>query len=318
MSKSIEIEKDAGPIYTIKVVSEKTGILPVTIRAWERRHEILSPYRSNNRYRMYTDKDVAILHWIKNRVDQGISISNAVAELHTMRKNGFTPEVKLEYQNTAPKPTGIAPSEYSARLFKAFLESSEIKAGEVFSEARSAFDLQVFLTKVLIPTLVKIGDAWYRGDIRVATEHFASKFILGQLMSVFQSLPLRSKKAYIIIGCAQDEFHEIGTLMLAILLRSMGYRIEYLGADIPLDDLIDYVDTERPNMVILAATMPDTAEYIIKAGPKINNLPKPPVFGYGGAIFVSQPKLRSQVMGTYLGDSLEEAVKNTESMLTPA
>jgi len=306
---------DSNPRYTIKAVSERTGILPVTIRAWERRHKILSPQRSNNRYRMYTEKDIAILHWIKNRIDQGLSISIAVAELQTLQKNGFIPEEKLDYQMASPKPTGIAPSEYSVRLYKAFLESSELKAGEIFGEARAAFDLQILLTKVVIPTLVKIGDAWYRGDIRVTTEHFASKFILGKLMNIFQSMPLRSKKAYIIMGCAPDEFHEIGSLMLAILLRNQGYRIDYLGADIPLDDLIDFVQEERPNLVILSATMPDAAEYVIKAGTKINNLPRPSLFGYGGPLFVNQPKLRSQVMGSYLGDSLDDAVKTTNTLL---
>ena len=65
------------PKYTIKTVSTQTGIRPVTLRAWERRHAVLSPHRSENRYRLYSDRDVAILRWLKNRIDGGISISNA-------------------------------------------------------------------------------------------------------------------------------------------------------------------------------------------------------------------------------------------------
>ena len=37
------------PRYTIKNVSAMTGIQPVTLRAWERRYEALSPSRSGNR-----------------------------------------------------------------------------------------------------------------------------------------------------------------------------------------------------------------------------------------------------------------------------
>jgi hypothetical protein len=33
------------PKYTIKSVSTQTGIRPVTLRAWERRYELLSPHR---------------------------------------------------------------------------------------------------------------------------------------------------------------------------------------------------------------------------------------------------------------------------------
>jgi len=66
------------PKYTIKTVCAQTGIRAVTLRAWERRHEVLNPHRSNNRYRLYSERDVAILRWVKNRVDGGIAISNVV------------------------------------------------------------------------------------------------------------------------------------------------------------------------------------------------------------------------------------------------
>lgn len=308
-------ETTAIPRYTIKVVAEKTGILPVTIRAWERRYDFLSPHRSGNRYRMYSERDIALLMWIKNRVDQGVSISNAVAELHTLQTSGFIPELKQDYQVAAQKPTGIPPAEYAARLFTAFKRSNELQAAEVFADARAAFDLPALLTKVLIPTLTQIGTAWYQGDISTAIEHFASKFILGKLMQIFQSLPLRPKKAFIIIGCGPDEFHEIGSLMLAILLRSQGFRIDYLGADIPVNDLVDFVESERPDMVVLSATMQDAAEYIETASQKVARLKKPPLFGYGGAVYVSQPKRRAQVIGTYLGDTIIKAVETIESLL---
>jgi methanogenic corrinoid protein MtbC1 len=307
-------ETTAIPRYTIKNVSKKTGILPVTIRAWERRYEFLSPHRSENRYRMYSDSDVALLMWIKNRVDQGVSISTAINELHTLQNNGFIPEIKQEYQSAYPKPTGIPPAEYAARLYRAFKKSNEIEAAEIFAEARAAFTLPALLANVLIPTLTQIGEAWYRGEIDVAIEHFASKFIIGKLMHIFQTLPLRAKREFIIIGCAPDEFHEIGSLMLAILLRSQGYRIDYLGADIPLDDLVDFVESEKPAMVILSVTMQGAAKYVEIASQKIAALKKAPLFGYGGAIFISQPKLRLQVKGTYLGDSINSAVETIEKL----
>lgn len=80
------------PKYTIKAVAAQTGIRPVTLRAWERRHEVLTPHRSDNRYRLYSDRDVAILRWLKKRIDEGVSISNAISELRSMTRNGVWPE----------------------------------------------------------------------------------------------------------------------------------------------------------------------------------------------------------------------------------
>ena len=41
-----EYSKD--PVFTIKAVSERTGVRPVTLRAWERRYELLDPERLDN------------------------------------------------------------------------------------------------------------------------------------------------------------------------------------------------------------------------------------------------------------------------------
>ncbi len=307
----------SNPQYTIKSVSEITGILPVTIRAWERRHEILSPFRSENRYRMYSDQDVAVLHWIKNRVDNGITISNAVSELKILLKSGRVPEITPQFQEKALQQTGIAPEEYSQRLYLALTAQNEKKAFEIYNEVNSAFSLLEIFTLVIIPMLEKVGDAWYRGEIRVATEHFASNFIRGRLLSIYQSLPTKPRGAHILVGCAPDEFHEIGSLMLSILLRKEGYRVEYLGADIPLDDLVEYSESEQPDMIILSATMPDSAAQLQKMGPKLSKLRKAPLFGFGGSAFVRDLNLRNRTRGICIGDTLEQAVHKTEELLKP-
>lgn len=47
--------------YRVKTVSQLTGIPRNTLVAWERRHGILEPSRSEGGYRLYTDQDVAYL-----------------------------------------------------------------------------------------------------------------------------------------------------------------------------------------------------------------------------------------------------------------
>src|SRR5512136_785857 len=80
------------PKFTIKAVSSQTGIRPVTLRSWERRHEVLTPHRSDNHYRLYSERDIAILRWLKYRVDDGLSISTAVSELRSMTRSNIWPE----------------------------------------------------------------------------------------------------------------------------------------------------------------------------------------------------------------------------------
>src|SRR5947209_20249615 len=69
------------PLFNTKAVAQQTGIAAPTLRAWERRYTILSPRRSQNDYRLYSERDIALLRWLKERVDAGMSISQAIALL---------------------------------------------------------------------------------------------------------------------------------------------------------------------------------------------------------------------------------------------
>jgi DNA-binding transcriptional MerR regulator len=92
------------PKYTIKTVCAQTGIQAVTLRAWERRYHLMRPRRTQGNYRLYSDRDVAMLRWLKHRVDEGVAISTAAAELAAMRRRGQLPEQPL-----APLPEAAAP-----------------------------------------------------------------------------------------------------------------------------------------------------------------------------------------------------------------
>jgi MerR family transcriptional regulator, light-induced transcriptional regulator len=304
------------PKYSIKNVCTQTGIRPVTLRAWERRYEVLTPFRSENRYRLYSERDIAILHWVKNRVEKGEAISQVANELRAMEKNGLWADVKPKVSQAKPVKTFQAQpvNEYVRKLYQALIRRNEVQAGELLYEAHSAYDLKTVLVSIITPCLVEIGEAWYRGEIRVATEHFASAYLRGKLFTLFQSYPVRRNATYLMVGCAPAEQHEIGSLILAILLRARGYRVEFLGADIPIDDLVDYVIYEKPRMVILSATMEFAALELQTAQEQFDKLANPPIFAYGGRIFKIKPSLLQEVPGIYLGDNLELVLVNVDEI----
>ena len=304
------------PKYTIKSVSTQTGIRPVTLRAWERRHEVLTPYRSENRYRLYSERDVAILRWLKNRVDNGVSISSAVSELREMTRQARWPEA-IPIAPTRQSGVEAAPlAQYAARLTQAFLQHDESSAADLLREAHAIFEIEKIFTGIIIPSLVEIGDAWYNGRIRVTTEHFASTFVRGKLLNLLQAYPSRRNSAFILIGCAPTEQHELGSLMLAVLLRSHGFRVEFLGPDIPIDDLVDYSSYEHPAMIVISATTPPAAFELKRLQEKLRKIRPVPLLGYGGLAFDLNPKLIEQIPGIYLGKTLQSALQSIRDLLT--
>ncbi len=309
-------EYSKEPKYTIKVVTDRTGVRPVTIRAWERRYNLLEPERLDNNYRLYSERDIQVIRWITHRLDEGLSISTAVREFSGLRSEGIWPEAlpSVLPPELSQKP-GHPPQVYAEKLFTALTSHNETEARKIVETIQSTFDLKTIFFDVFTPCLYEIGEAWYRGEIRIATEHFASAFIRGILMQLLQAFPIYSQAPSLLIGCAQEEFHEIASLMLAVLLRREGYQVEYLGADLPIDDLVAYAEDVSPEMIILSAGFEYSARPLYRLQAMLDKLPSSPKLGFGGRYFNENLKARHEIQGIFLGENLEEAIRNVHDLL---
>jgi len=308
-------EFSEDPKYTIKNVSAQTGILPVTLRAWERRYQVLSPGRSGNRYRLYSDRDVAVLRWLKSRIQNSISISFAVDELLQYTRNGTWPEAVPTGILLESSQSNTPPVKFARRLYLLLINYDESGAGELIREILANYDLKTITIEIFTPCLVEIGEAWNRGEIKITTEHFASAYIRGKLMSLLQAYPAKRNVPFIVIAGAPSEEHEIGALMMAVLLRSEGFRVEFLGTDIPLDDLVYHARYEKPDMIVLTATTRTAALELKRMQEKLDQLRTVPIFGYGGFAFNLEPDLLNLVPGIFLGKSMDAALNKIKSLL---
>jgi len=70
-------QPDLQPVYNIKAVARLVNLLPVTLRAWERRYGLPSPLRGDQGYRLYSEYDLRTLRWLINQVEAGLSIGRA-------------------------------------------------------------------------------------------------------------------------------------------------------------------------------------------------------------------------------------------------
>jgi DNA-binding transcriptional MerR regulator len=296
------------PRYTIKAVSDLTGILPVTLRAWERRYGVLSPDRRENRYRLYSDRDVAVIKWLVSRTASGIPIREAASSYRNMETNHELPGLVPIGMNRAQAGGGVPPGQYAEELFKLLTQHNESDAAILFQEIIKNFELETVLTEIITPCLVAIGEAWYRGNLLISTEHFATAFIQGRLNNLYQAYPVKTTGASILIGGAPTEEHELGALMMAVLLRSRGFRVEYLGPDLDMDDLAAYARFEKPFVVILTASTRTAAIELKRAHSKFSAIKPPPHFCFAGYAFVQEQGMISEIPGIYLGDSMVKAI----------
>jgi MerR family transcriptional regulator, light-induced transcriptional regulator len=135
----------------------------VTLRAWERRYHVLQPQRTAGNYRLYSDRDIAILRWLKSRVDDGLVISRAAEELNDFRQTEAWPAPAPALPEPPVRAGAMPPAEYSQRLFGALIALDEGQAAGILQEATALFDLAAACLDIIQPCLVAIGEAWYRG-----------------------------------------------------------------------------------------------------------------------------------------------------------
>lgn len=233
----MEFHTGGAMSYRIHSVARLTGIPAATLRAWERRYHLIAPDRTPKGYRLYTDEDVARLARIKALVDGGLKIGEAV---DVVRR---TDPSLLPADATRPEEVAAARD----ALRDALLAMDR-------PAARAAYERLAFVApmrrvdEVLLPLMREVGDLWEAGAASVAQEHFASAFVREKMAAAMEELPGGDGPEAVCAG-PPGEAHELGLLGAALHLASAGWRVVYLGANVPLDDLRRVLHQRRPALV---------------------------------------------------------------------
>lgn len=304
------------PLYNIKAVVQATAISPSTLRAWERRYNMCQPVRSESGYRLYSDRDIAVIRWLKTQVDAGMSISQAVAWLNNLTAESMGDSAQLPGPATRSSTTGnVVRSEaqthqtLTQQLLNALLSFDEATAEQVLATAFALYPLEQVSERVMLPTMTEIGERWHRGELTITREHYATSYLLQRLAALMRTLPAQQEGPAMWVGCAPGELHEMGALMLAIFLRRAGYQVRYLGQDLQVDDLIEEVHRQQPAIVLFSATCVNSAANLRLLCDALANLDGDrPIICYGGRAFNVHPELRDTIAGVYLGATATEAV----------
>lgn len=306
------VAQDSFPVYNIKAISHMVGLLPVTLRAWERRYSFLHPSRGNQGYRLYSEADLQTLRWVKMQVDAGMSISRAVDHLNDLRVKGLDPTVELKNEIA---DNSIAIETISKQLFATITTFNNSAASETLRRAFSVYSVDQVLSLIVKPTLIEIGEAWHRGDLPVATEHYASQFFLQHLMSMLTTTMPPTHHQVIIAAGAPGEEHQIGLLMLVVMMRWRGWDIKYLGPNLALDRLPEALAPLKPRMLIFSATTVERARELFKIQAILNQFSEPvPVVIFGGQGFKGL-SIPDSLKATVLDGSPDETIAALEKLL---
>lgn len=307
---------DQSPKYNVKAVAHLVGISPVTLRAWERRYGLPTPQRGTQGYRLYSEYDVRTLRWLKAQTEAGMSISRAARYLADLRSAGNDPALTLRREAAAGEPASLG--NLAARCVSAWAVLDEDLAAETLRLAFSLYPIDRVLLEVVRPALIDIGERWHRGEMPVAVEHFATQFCLRHLLSMSAAAGAPSRPGVIVAAGAPGEHHEIGLLMLVVMLRWRGWDVKYLGPNLKLERLDEAIGPLHPWLLLFTATRPEAAAALHALPAILSRFPPPPPRVVVGGPAFQQPDEARPGEWLYLDDSPARMLATIEALMQGA
>ncbi|WP_327117488.1 cobalamin-dependent protein [Streptomyces sp. NBC_01341] len=131
-------------------------------------------------------------------------------------------------------------------------------AGVVFAALDGGLDAESALLDVIAPVQEKVGTEWAANRLTVAEEHAASAIAERVIAALAHHPSTRSvpQLGRITVACVDREWHVLPARLLAEVLSLRGWRVDFLGAQVPTPHLIAHLHTSGAEIVALSSSLP--------------------------------------------------------------
>lgn len=264
-------------------VENLTGIKAHTLRIWERRYKFLVPGRTETNIRYYTDQQ------LKKLLNIGILQQNGhrISSIDKMSDD--------EIFELVSQIIGSHDTEYSDQIRALVLSMVEMDE-DAFTKI---FNNQVFrsgflstMIDLIYPFLTMVGGLWINNKSFPAQEHFVSNLVRQKIISAINSIETPSLQApRILLFLTEGEQHEIGLLLSNYIAKDMGFRVYYLGLNVPIKDIPETVKVVNSDLIftMFQITKQNKMEGILESVLKLINIPLL-VSGYRGLLDSISPR----------------------------
>jgi DNA-binding transcriptional MerR regulator/methylmalonyl-CoA mutase cobalamin-binding subunit len=243
--------------YLISTVSKRSGVKSDLVRAWERRYQAVTPTRTEGGHRVYTDLDIARLKLLNQATNHGHSISQIANLSLDQLKNLLKKESDTVAQavENAPPLNGnrqhIA-EDYVQKCYASVLAFDAHALESHFENAIVELGTEIFIEKLLNPLLTLIGDRWRTGELRPVHEHMASAIVRSLTYILRNNNPCAPNAPKMIVSTPINQLHELGALLAGIIAELKGWKVTYLGANLPAEEIAAAVKFTNASAVTIS------------------------------------------------------------------
>lgn len=226
--------------FTIKDLENLSGIKAHTIRIWEQRYSFLSPQRTETNIRYYSNDELQTILNIALLNKYGYKISH----IDKMSAAEISQKI-LELDQAEALQERLV-----NELIKAMVEMQmDIFEMHIENYIRKN-SIEKAIIRIIFPFLERIGILWLTNHINPAQEHLVSNLIRQKLIvGIDHVKPTLKRDISALLFLPENEHHELGLLFIHYLLKSHGVTVLYLGANVPLKDVISVANLKNPDFL---------------------------------------------------------------------
>ncbi len=271
-----------GPApWSIAEVERDTGLGKDTLRVWERRYGFPTPGRDAQGQRIYTQAEVDRLRQIAALLRAGHRPGRVVPLDDAARAQLLAPDLAPDSgagpADDAPRAGDVAGdgeaagpgADRAARRATAGGPSPAVQAAlatltrrdglglrRQLQQAQTRLGLAAFVTELMAPLTAAVGQAWMRGELRVAEEHLFTEVAHGVLRQALLVLPepVPGQAPRVLLTTLPGEPHGLGLLMAEAMCALEGAWCVNLGPQTPLDEIVAAAQWHHAQVVGLSAT----------------------------------------------------------------
>ncbi len=250
--------------FTIKDLEILSGIKAHTIRIWEQRYSFLKPQRTDTNIRYYTNNELKTVLNVALLNKYGYKISH-IGKMPTTEVNEkiVTLSQLQAQQERITNNLIFCMVDLRVEEFEATLDSYIKTKG-----------IEKTITNIIFCFLERIGILWQINHINPAQEHLVTNIIRQKLILGIESagsILHTGKKAVLFLP--EGEHHELGILFMYYLLKSRGYTVLYLGANVPIKDVLYVAEIKKPHFLYTHLTAVahnfNFDKFLVNAGNKL-------------------------------------------------
>ena len=268
-----------GDLLPMREVVRQTGVNPVTLRAWERRHGLIRPVRTEGGHRLYSPQDVQAIQRIMLWTSRGIAVGR-IGELLTQH----------ETDEVVPVVADDHLAQWRDLLREALANFDSAELERLYGQLSTLYPLAVLFEDVLLPlwrALLPRTEYGARSQWLMLDAFLRSRALLRLQMN-------RGNGPVVMLADGSGNCAELELLCAGLVLAGGAARVEVLAAGQPLDELPLICDARQPAVLVLFGHAPLPTEVVRRLQMKVS-CPLA-VAGQGGALV----KIASVA---YLGDS---------------